>query len=154
MARNQRINHSYFTPSPKDDFDSELPKPEELVPPTPGWKLTPLRGKVSEAEDTVNSFPVVNPHPITKLAAVRNDKGEIYLFYQSSDLTIRALVSIPGKGWVQQKSPAVCSGQVQAGTALAAVAGGWSEVRLFYITSQNTMGEVYERDGEKWTEST
>lgn len=130
----------------------ELPKPEELVPRIPGWKLTPL-GDETHTEETVYSFPAVTPLSVTKLTAIRTDAGEIYLFYQASDLTIKVLVSAPGKGWVQQETEAVGHGQVRPGTSLAAVAGGWSEVRLFYVTAQNTLGAVYERDGVQWTQS-
>ncbi|KAI0806520.1 hypothetical protein GGR55DRAFT_696944 [Xylaria sp. FL0064] len=137
----ERVNHSYFDPTPKDDFDSELPKPEELVPPTPGWKLTS------------SAFPIVTPHPLTKLAAVRTGAGEVYIFYQDNDLAIRALVSAPGKGWVQQQTDVVGPGEARPGTSLAVVAGGWSEARLFYVTSQNTLGESYAHDGVQWTRS-
>ncbi|KAI0437861.1 hypothetical protein F4803DRAFT_125541 [Xylaria telfairii] len=147
----ERINCSYFDPASWDDFDLELPKPEELIPLIPGWKLTPL-GDGKSAE-TVYSFPVINPLPVTKLAAIRTDAGEIYLFYQASDLTIKVLVSAPDKGWVQQETEAVGSGQVRPGTSLAAVAGGWSEIRLFYVTPQNNLGEVYKCDGVQWTQS-
>ncbi|KAI0449545.1 hypothetical protein F5B21DRAFT_520109 [Xylaria acuta] len=148
----ERINYSHFDPTPNDDFDSELPKPEELVPPTPGWRFTP-QGDKAPVEGTVNSFPIVTPLPVTKLAAVRTDKGEIYLFYQDNDLTIKVLVSAPGKGWVQQETVAVGRGKAVAGTSLAVAAGGWSEVRLFYVTPQNTLGEVYEHDGAQWTQT-
>ncbi|KAI0426075.1 hypothetical protein F5Y09DRAFT_346067 [Xylaria sp. FL1042] len=149
----ERINYSYFDPTPKDDFDSELPKPEDLVPPTPGWKLTSLDNELSEVADAVNDFPVVTPHPSTKLAAVRTNAGEVYIFYQDSDLAIRVLVLVPGKGWVQQGTDAVGPGEARPGTSLAAVAGGWSEVRLFYVTLENTLGESYAHDGIQWARS-
>ncbi|RYC59104.1 hypothetical protein CHU98_g7096 [Xylaria longipes] len=128
----------------------ELPKPEELVPPIPGWRLTPLVDK--GLERTVNSFPVVTPLPATKLTAVRTDKGEIYLFYQDNDLSIKVLVSVSGKGWVQE-TEAVGPGLVRPGTPLTTIAGGWSEVRLFYVTPQNTLGEVYGCDSIQWIQT-
>ncbi|KAF2971195.1 hypothetical protein GQX73_g2401 [Xylaria multiplex] len=146
----ERINHSYFDPTPTDDFDSDLPKPEELIPPTPGWSLTSLDDELSEVMGTVDSFPVITPHQLTKLAAVRTNEGRIYVFYQDSDLAIRALVWIPGEGWCQQETEVAGPGQVHPGTSLAAVTGGWSEIILFYITPQNTLGGSYAHDGIQW----
>ncbi|KAJ3568170.1 hypothetical protein NPX13_g6515 [Xylaria arbuscula] len=149
----ERINHTHFDPTPRDDFDTDLPKPEDLVPPTPGWRLTPLSSKLLDKESTSESFPEITPHPVTKIAAVRSDKGEIYIFYQEQDLSVRGLVLVPGKGWARRETPILGSEEVQAGAALAAVVGGWSEVRLYYITRQSTIGEVYQPDGGKWTRS-
>ncbi|KAI0531527.1 hypothetical protein GGR58DRAFT_524437 [Xylaria digitata] len=98
----ERINHSYFDPAPIHDFDFERPKPEELIPPTPGWRPTPLDDELSEIVGAVDSFPVITPHPLTKLAVV---------------------------------------------------AGGWTEIRLFYVTPQNTLGDSYAHDGTQWVQS-
>jgi hypothetical protein len=106
-----------------------------------------------DKEGTSESFPEIAPHPITKIAAIRSDKGEIYVFYQGQDLSVRVSVLVPGKGWTRQKTPVLGSEEVQAGTALAAVAGGWSEVRLFFVTQQGTIGEAYQHEGGNWTRS-
>ncbi|KAI2615689.1 hypothetical protein GGR54DRAFT_632088 [Hypoxylon sp. NC1633] len=149
----ERINRSYFLPSPRDDFDVELPRPEELIPPTPGWASTRLSDEASNDRGAADVLPVVKPHPITKLTSVRTERDEIYLFYQAYDGTIRVLIHTPGKGWAQRDSSIVSSSQIQAGSALTAVAGGWSEIRLFYVTPKKTLGEVYLYNGEVWSQT-
>ncbi|KAK5630870.1 hypothetical protein RRF57_006585 [Xylaria bambusicola] len=106
-----------------------------------------------DKEGTSESLPEIAPHPITKIAALRSAKGEIYVFYQAQDLSVRVLVLVPGKGWTHQETLVLGSEEVLAGAALAAVAGGWSEARLFYITRQSTIGEVYQPEGGRWTRS-
>ncbi|OTB06542.1 hypothetical protein M426DRAFT_20988 [Hypoxylon sp. CI-4A] len=152
----ERINRSNFNSTLKDDFDSELPKPEELAIPIPGWKRTPLASGDQEIEFDETAFPAVSPLPNTKLAAVRSDNGEIYLFYQDGAGYISALTFQPGKGWKQAGGEVVYSDPTdlaKPGTPLTATVGGYSEVRLFFVTPQDQLMEVFRDDHTSWTKT-
>lgn len=40
----KRTNRSFFVNRDKDVSDIQLPNPENVIPPTPGWKPTPIMG--------------------------------------------------------------------------------------------------------------
>lgn len=147
----QRTNRSYFShETTKDDFDAELPSPDRLVPPAPGWKLTPV-GTRSD----VPEFPTTVSLATTKLAAVHCEDGSIHVFYQAKDESIRQLVFILGKGWISPDTAANAAvilepGVAKAGTPLTAVAGGWSERRVFAVDKANKLLEVYSNNKDEW----
>ncbi|OTA94262.1 hypothetical protein M434DRAFT_10803 [Hypoxylon sp. CO27-5] len=141
----ERTNRSYFSTTFKDDFDAELPEPEKLIVPTPGWKQTPL---------TSGGFPTISPSHSSKLAAVRTDTGDIYLFYQATDSCIHALIFQPGTGWKQESGEVVNLDLAKPGTPLTAITGAYHEIRLFYVTPQDQLGEIYADDHTKWTKIT
>ncbi|KAF2122101.1 hypothetical protein BDV96DRAFT_682112 [Lophiotrema nucula] len=154
----ERTNRSYFDQiAAKDDFDAEMPKPDELVPPAPGWKLTPVGGIKRQAGSDAPSFPKVVPLTTTKLAAVRSEDGSIHIIYQANDESIRELVFSFGKGWIGPDSETdviLETGTAKPGTPLTAVAGGWSEKRVLCVTKTNQLLEVYSDDNTKWFAST
>ncbi|KAK3938950.1 hypothetical protein QBC46DRAFT_342996 [Diplogelasinospora grovesii] len=108
-------------PRVKEGFESELSAPEKLVAPTRGWKLT---------SSITGGFPTITPLPASKLAAVRSEDCKMHVFYQSSDDTS---IHKPAK----------------PGTPLTAVSGGWSEVRLFYVTPGDILAGGYSDDHTK-----
>ncbi|XXG98198.1 Fe-S cluster-binding ribosome biosynthesis protein [Hypoxylon texense] len=146
----ERVNHSSFKPTTVDDFDAELHKPEELIPPTPGWKQTPLYSGGSNTKSDGTTFPIVSPLPTTKLTAIHFDTGYIYVFYQEVDASIHVLVSQPGQGWQVQSGEVVNSQVAKPGAPLSAIVGGWNEVRLFYVTPQDELGEAYMDSHTPW----
>ncbi|KAJ4185052.1 hypothetical protein NW767_013011 [Fusarium falciforme] len=148
----ERINHSSFSPTVKDDFDTPLPKPEELIPPTPGWKLTPILATENGTETSEKTgFPDIQPLPETKLAVVRSGDGKIHVFYQTADNSILEAIFNPGKGWIAEKSVVVASG-AKAGTPLTAISGGWAEVRLFFVDTNDVLAYVYADDHTGWVQ--
>ncbi|KAI1379573.1 hypothetical protein F4677DRAFT_442548 [Hypoxylon crocopeplum] len=149
----ERINRSYFQPKPKEDFDTELPKPEELILPSPGWKQTPLASGESDTKSLKSAFPRITPSPATKLAAIRSEIGEITVFYQNADARIHALTFNPERGWKQEDEEVIGLDTAKLGTPLTAVAGAWSEIRLFYVTPEDLLREVYGDDHTGWTKT-
>ncbi|KAF1959905.1 hypothetical protein CC80DRAFT_489953 [Byssothecium circinans] len=153
----ERSNRSHFAPIAKEDFEYDLPKPEEMVVPTPGWKLTELRdSKVANSQKAVDTalFPKVVPLASTKLAAVHSDDGSIHVIYQAKDGSVRELLYSLGNGW--KGEPTGDNGLIlgaktaQNGTPLTAVAGGWSETRVFCVDRTNQVLEVHSNDHVKW----
>ncbi|KAM0441265.1 hypothetical protein ACHAPT_000572 [Fusarium lateritium] len=138
----ERINRSHFAPTIEDDFDLPLPKPEELIPPTPGWKLTQILG--------AENFPDIQPLPETKLAAVRSGDGKIRVFYQGLDNSIFEAIFDPESGWAVGGG-IVDAAEAKAGTPLTAISGGWAEVRLFLVDPSDALAYVYADDHSNWT---
>lgn len=137
-----------------EDFEYPLPKPEELIPPTPGWKLTPLQDPNADSGSKAGFFPTRQPLPSTKLAAARGDDRSIHLFYQATDGSIQELTFYPGRGWSSGSNAVVLEPAVaKHGSPLTAVAGGWTELRLFYVDTADLLKEVYSDDHTKWTNS-
>ncbi|KAK4239306.1 hypothetical protein C8A03DRAFT_32645 [Achaetomium macrosporum] len=155
----ERANRTSFTPEVKDEFEHELPDPLQLVPPTPGWKLTPLSDAGSAADSgsstAATTFPAVSPLRGSKLAAVRSEDGKVHVFYQARDHSLREMLFAPGAGWaaVEGEDRQVVAGSDSAkpGTSLTAVSGGWAEVRLFYVTPADKLAGVYADDHTRWT---
>ncbi|KAI0128053.1 hypothetical protein F4776DRAFT_655332 [Hypoxylon sp. NC0597] len=148
----ERTNHSRYSDTTfKDDFDAELPEPAKLIFPTPGWKQTPLAS--GGGLDGI-AFPTISPFLSSKLAAVRTETGDIYLFYQGTDSSIHALIFQQGTGWKQESAEVVHSDSAKTGTPLTAITGAYCEIRLFYVTPQDQLGEIYADDHTKWTERT
>ncbi|KAI8719735.1 Fucose-specific lectin [Fusarium sp. LHS14.1] len=146
----ERINHSSFSPTVKDDFDTPLPKPEELIPPTPGWTLTPILATENGTETSDKTgFPNIQPLPETKLAVVRSGDGKLHLFYQAVDNSILEAIFNPEKGWIAEKSVVVASG-AKSGTPLTAISGGWAEVRLFFVDTNDVLAYIYADDHTGW----
>ncbi|KAI9150812.1 hypothetical protein HJFPF1_10589 [Paramyrothecium foliicola] len=144
----ERTNWTHFSPDFKDSFDSPLPDPGSLVPPVPGWKLTPLQeGESSNA----TQFPIVVPLSGSKLAAVRSEDSKIHIFYQASDNSIKDLVFVPGTGWVAEQLEVAAADVAKSGTPLTAVTGGWSETRLFYVKAADLLGAAFSNDHVSWT---
>lgn len=144
-----------------EEFESELPKPEDLVQPTPGWKQTPLQeAELMPKADTL-SFPTILPLPTTKLAAACFKDGSIHVFYQAKDESIRELVFDPAEGWFSGQEDesgevgrvVVGSGEAKPGTPLAVVAGGWMELRLFFVDKADLLKELYSNDHTDWIAS-
>ncbi|RSL61669.1 hypothetical protein CEP53_005031 [Fusarium sp. AF-6] len=148
----ERINRSSFSPTVKDDFDTPLRKPEELIPPTPGWKLTPILTTENENETSDKTgFPDIQPLAETKLTTVRSGDGKIHVFYQALDNSILEAIFDPDKGWIAEKSVVVASG-AKFGTPLAAISGGWAEVRLFFVDTNGVLSYVYADDHTRWVQ--
>ncbi|KAJ2895987.1 hypothetical protein MKZ38_005995 [Zalerion maritima] len=84
----ERANRTSFAPTVKEELETELPKPEELVPPTPGWKQTPISNVEPETGLDATAFPAISPLYTTKLAAVRSEDGMIHVLYQVRDYSI------------------------------------------------------------------
>jgi hypothetical protein len=145
----ERTNLSYFAPDVKDDFDVEIPKPEELVPPKPGWKLT-LTGHSSAT--TTGAFPEIWPLRDSKLAAVRSEDGQIHLFYQARDNSVCEALFDRRHGWEPSQGVVVDASAVKPGTPLTAVSGGWAEVRLFYVSPEDQLAQSYGDDHINWVE--
>ncbi|KAI1141909.1 hypothetical protein F5Y05DRAFT_369112 [Hypoxylon sp. FL0543] len=149
----ERTNRSDFNTTLKDDFDAELPEPGKLIPPTPGWKKTPLIDEGLDAGIDGTAFPIISPLRTSKLAAVRTETGDIYVFYQSTDNGVHELVFQPGKGWKQESSKIEYSDAAKPGTPLTALTGAYCEIRLFYVTTEDELGEIYADDHTKWTKT-
>ena len=83
------------------------------------------------------------------------------MFYQAKDDSIQELVFHPGKGWYggqkgqdgQGARVLVGPGKVKSGTPLAAVTGGWNELRLFYVDKADLLKELYSDGHTDWTAS-
>ncbi|KAK3370931.1 hypothetical protein B0T24DRAFT_667707 [Lasiosphaeria ovina] len=154
----ERTNHTSFGPSGiKDDFDSTLPEPANLVLPTPGWKLTPLANGTDDALEEVAAaadlvpFPKTTPLPGSKLSAFKVDSGALEVFYQASDESIKVLEYVPGNTkWNAGEKIIVGVGKAKAGTPLAALVGGWMEHRLFYVTPENKLAGIYGDGHTQW----
>ena len=153
----QRTNRSFFTPNAHEDFESELSKPEKLVPPTPGWNQTPLHESNSGPKAGAVSNPTILPLLTTKLAAARSEDGSIHVFYQAKDESIRELVFRSAKEQNNEEDKigriVVDSGKAKSGTPLAVVAGGWMELRLFYVDKADLLKERYSDDHTGWIAS-
>lgn len=158
----ERVNITRFDPKLSDNFDKELPKPEELQVPVPGWESTPIYDAESEDdtesedESDLGSFPAISPLSGTKLAAAITSDGTIHVFYQRSDGSIIDLASSPKGNWSGTETGTVVieAGNAKTNTPLAVVEGGWNELRLFYtfLDGEATkLNEVYSDDHTKWT---
>ncbi|RSL52447.1 hypothetical protein CEP54_010903 [Fusarium duplospermum] len=148
----ERINHSSFSPTIKDDFDAPIPKPKELIPPTPGWKLTPILATENGTESSDKTgFPDIHPLPETKLAVVRSGDGKIHVFYQAVDNSILEAIFDPEKSWIAEKSVAVASGS-KVGTPLTTISGVWAEMRLFFVDTNDVLSYVYADDHTGWVQ--
>ncbi|OTA59254.1 hypothetical protein K449DRAFT_424072 [Hypoxylon sp. EC38] len=147
----ERTNRSYFSPTVKDDFDEE---PEKLTLPTPGWKQTPLASGAPDVRLNGTVFPTISPLSSSKLAAIRTDTGDVYLFYQGTDSCIHTLNFQPETGWIQGAGEVVPSDSAKPGTPLTAITGAYCEIRLFYVTPQDQLGEIYADDHTNWMKTT
>jgi hypothetical protein len=101
-------------------------------------------------------FPTRHPLPSTKLAAARGSDRSIHLFYQATEGSIQELAFYPGRGWSggdSSGSNVVEPAVAKHGSPLTAVAGGWTELRLFYVDTADLLKEVYSDDHTKWTNS-
>jgi hypothetical protein len=143
----ERTNWSTFAPEVKEAFDTPLPDPGNLVPPTPGWKLTPLQSE----SGTANDFPVIVPLASSKLAAIRSENSNIHIFYQASDNAIKEIVYITGTGWVSHTADVADAAMVKSGTPIAAVTGGWSEIQVFYVRPTDLLMAAYNDERVPWT---
>ncbi|KEY71206.1 hypothetical protein S7711_02317 [Stachybotrys chartarum IBT 7711] len=143
----ERTNWSHFSPEVKEAFELPLPDPGSLVPPVPGWKLTPLR---DAASTDANAFPDITPLATTKLAAVRSEDKKFHVFYQASDNSIREIVHVPGTGWVTEQPAVAAAEKAKAGTPLTAITGGWAEVRVFYVGTTDMLSGAYADDHVTW----
>lgn len=110
--------------------------------------------------DTV-AFPTILPLPTTKLAAACSEDGSIHVFYQAKDGSIRELVFDLAQSWFNGEQNengevgrvVVGSEEAKPGTPLAVVAGGWMELRLFYVDKANLLKELYSNDRTDWIAS-
>jgi hypothetical protein len=143
--------------------------PYDPNPDVPGWESTPLYDSSSDSNRTFNCyypkfnsspFPAVHPLPTTKLAASYCHDRSIHVFYQAGDDSILELVSDSAKSWSCGKKEndvvsrvVVKPGEAKAGSPLAVVAGGWSELRVFYVNKEDLLKEAYSDDHTKWMES-
>ncbi|KAL2129778.1 hypothetical protein VTI74DRAFT_7312 [Chaetomium olivicolor] len=136
----ERANQSYFDETgTKDDFNAELPKPDEFVQPRPdelvlpvfGWKSTPIDKTKNQVQGP--SMPKVIPLRTTKLAAVRSEDESIHVIYQAKDTSIRELVYSPSKGWndpVAETNVVFEAGTVKSGTPLTTLLEAYSDERI------------------------
>ncbi|KAI1125335.1 hypothetical protein F5Y10DRAFT_284396 [Nemania abortiva] len=151
----ERTNHSVFSPEAKDEFEVVLPDPTKMIPPTPGWKLTPLVDDVPTLEadphpiSNIPAFPVIKPLLNTKLSAVRSEDGRVYVFYQNDDGSVHDLLLEPGKGW-SGGFEVLAPNKAKVGSPLTVISGGWSEIRLFYVTAGDILAGVYGDDHTTW----
>ncbi|RYP80681.1 hypothetical protein DL770_006133 [Monosporascus sp. CRB-9-2] len=152
----ERTNRTSFSPTGlKDDFDRSLPEPARLVPPAPGWKLTPLADDAGEAASTspdIIPFPKITPLQGSKLAAFEVHGRLVDLFYQAPDQSIRVLIyEKANKRWsTYDDNNIVNPGKAKAGTPLAALLGGWWEHRLFYVTPEDKLAGAYGDVHSNW----
>ena len=83
------------------------------------------------------------------------------MFYQAKDESIRELVFDPAGGWISGLEDEsgevgrllVGPGEAKLGTPLAVVAGGWKELRLFFVNKTDLLKELYSDDHTDWTAS-
>ncbi|KAH7305555.1 hypothetical protein B0I35DRAFT_113019 [Stachybotrys elegans] len=140
----ERTNWSEFTPEVKETFDEPLPDPGSLVPPVPGWTLTPI---------SESAFPAITPLPTSKLAAVKTEDNKIHIFYQAIDGSIEELIwgsGLPNAPWVVGETKVVGAGKAKQGTPLAAITGGWTEVRVFYVGTTDLLSASYTDEHVQW----
>ena len=152
LDASQRTNRTSFGPTgAKDDFDSALPEPAKLVPPTPGWALTPLTNEARGAASDIVPFPKTTPLRGSKLTALKVDGGILEIFYQAADESVQVLeYSQENMNWSADKKIIVDAGKAKAGTPLSALVGGWWEHRLFYITPDNKLAGKYGDAHTSW----
>ncbi|KAI1174585.1 hypothetical protein F4777DRAFT_599338 [Nemania sp. FL0916] len=154
----ERTNLTSFSPAGlKDGFDRSLPEPAELIPPQPGWKLTPLLddavGKAAAAVSTspdIIPFPKIKPLKGSKLAAIEVHGRLLVVLYQAPDQSIRdARYEKANKKWDRPDDRNIVeAGKAKAGTPLAALVGGWWEHRVFYVTPEDKLAGMY---GDEYT---
>lgn len=83
------------------------------------------------------------------------------MFYQAKDVSIRELVFDPVQGWFGGQEDengeagrvVVGPGEAKPGTPLAVVAGGWFELRLFFVDTADLLKEFYWNDRTDWIAS-
>lgn len=114
--------------------------------------MTPILATENGTETSDKTgFPNIQPLPETKLAVVRSEDGNIHVFYQAVDNSILEAIFNPVKGWIAEKSVVVASG-AKAGTPLTAISGGWAEVRLFFVDTNDVLSYVYADDHTGWVQ--
>ncbi|KAK4121110.1 hypothetical protein N657DRAFT_683209 [Parathielavia appendiculata] len=147
----ERWNRTSFKPQVHDSFDIELPAPAKLVPPHPGWAETNLRPADTPPASTADTtFPEVKPLAGSKFAAVRSEDGTLHVYYQAADKSIHELAN-KGRGWTGTSAIVLTSDKAKPGSPLTAVSGGWNEMRLFFVTPNETLAGVYRDDHTRWT---
>ncbi|KAI8633597.1 hypothetical protein F5Y19DRAFT_246235 [Xylariaceae sp. FL1651] len=150
----ERTNRTSLSPTGlKDDFDRSLPEPAGLVPPTPGWKLTPLAndtGEAASASPAIVPFPRITPLQGSKLAAFEVHGKLAEIFYQAPDQSIRVLEYEKGKNKWNDDKKIIDQGKAKPGTPLAALLGGWWEHRLFYVTPEDKLAGAYGDAHSHW----
>jgi hypothetical protein len=126
-----------------------------MVQPSPGRTQTTLHapGAHPTSPVNINYFPTISPLPHGKIAATRSENGNIHVFYQASDSTIHNVVYHPGKGWATDEALIIGAGKAKLGAPLTAIAGGWDELRLFYVTTGEMLAGVYRDDRCGWAPS-
>ncbi|KAI1416978.1 hypothetical protein F5Y13DRAFT_204332 [Hypoxylon sp. FL1857] len=97
IDKNKRIRES----TNRSDFtvNEGNPKAGNSISPTYGWEQTPLDDDGADAKLDGVMFPIISPLPSSKLAAIRTESGDIYLFYQNVDNRIHTLISTSENGW-------------------------------------------------------
>lgn len=114
--------------------------------------MTPILAAENGTETNDKAgFPDIQPLPETKLAVVRSGDGKIHIFYQAIDNSILEAILDLEKGWIASKSVVVAS-RAKAGTPLTAIAGGWTEARLFFVDPNDVLAYVYADDHTGWVQ--
>ncbi len=84
------------------------------------------------------------------------------MFCQATDGSILEFISHPGEGWfggeeekdvVVRAVTVVQPGEAKFGSPLAVVAGGWGELRVFFVDEEDSLGEAYSDYDTEWMES-